>query len=198
MADGLDAHVGAVAVGQRADHLDWVGRTGVDDVRRAELSRELELAGDEVDADDSRSSCESCARDRRAPDTAATEHCHRVALAHVAGEDRCAQSRHHAATEQPRRRRRRRGIHFRALSRRHQGLFSERTDAECGRQLGAVLQRHRLRGVVRGEAIPGASTPARAAFTAHRPPVQNHEVAGLDTDDAVTDRLHHAGGFMAE
>ena len=49
-ADRLDAHVGAVAVGERADRLDRVGVARVDGVRGAELLRPLELPRVEVDA----------------------------------------------------------------------------------------------------------------------------------------------------
>ena len=59
-------------------------------------------------------------------------------------------------------------------------LLGERADAERGRELGAVGERHLLGGVVRGEAVPGATAPARAARAAHRPPVEDHEVAGRD------------------
>ena len=51
VADGLDAHVGAVAVGERADRLHRIGRRGVDGVGGTELAGELELAGVEVDPD---------------------------------------------------------------------------------------------------------------------------------------------------
>ena len=72
-----------------------------------------------------------------------------------------------------------RGVHRRALPGRHQRLLGEGPDAQRGRELGAVGQRHLLRGVVGGEAVPGAAAlAARPALAAHRPPVEDHEVAG--------------------
>ena len=52
VTDRLDADVGAVAAGQRADRLDRVGLAGVDHVGGAERRRPLELARVEVDGDD--------------------------------------------------------------------------------------------------------------------------------------------------
>ena len=54
VADGLDAHVGAVAVGDRLDVLDRIGGRRVDGVRGAEVLGPLELAVVEVDGDDRR------------------------------------------------------------------------------------------------------------------------------------------------
>ena len=62
-------------------------------------------------------------------------------------------------------------------------LLGERADAERGRQLGAVGERHLLRGVVRGEAVLGLARAAGAALAAHRPPVEDHEVARRDVGD---------------
>src|SRR5690606_41344582 len=42
----------------------------------------------------------------------------------------------------------------------------------------AVLEGHLLLGVVGVEAVPGTPAQARPALPAHRPPVQDHEVAG--------------------
>ncbi len=51
-------------------------------------------------------------------------------------------------------------------------------------QLGAVGQRHLLGGVEGVEAQMRAAALAGAALPAHRAPVQDHEVAGLDVGDA--------------
>ena len=77
-ADGLDAHVGAVAVGERADRLDRVGLRRVDRVGRAELLRPFELPGVEIHADDRVRARELRRRDRRVAHAAATEHRDRV------------------------------------------------------------------------------------------------------------------------
>ena len=60
------------------------------------------------------------------------------------------------------------------------------------------VERHLLRGVVRAEADPGLAAQTAAARAAHRPPVEDHEVAGHDIGDAFADRLDDAGGFVPE
>ena len=59
----------------------------------------------------------------------------------------------------------------------HQRPLGEGADAEGGGERRAVGQRHLLRGVVRGEAVPGPAAPAGPALAAHGPPVQDDEVA---------------------
>ena len=46
------------------------------------------------------------------------------------------------------------------------------------------VQRHLLRGVVGGEAVPRLAAAARPALAAHGPPVEDHEVAGRHVGDA--------------
>ena len=69
---------------------------------------------------------------------------------------------------------------------------------ERGAELGAVGERHLLRGVEGGEAVPRAAAAAGPAGAAHRAPVEDHEVAGRDLGDVGADRLHDAGGLVAE
>ena len=66
------------------------------------------------------------------------------------------------------------------------------------RYQGLSEQRHPLRRVVRREAVPGPAAQARAARAAHRAPVEDHVVAGRDVGDVGSDRLHDAGGLVAE
>src|SRR5262249_22447576 len=47
-------------------------------------------------------------------------------------------------------------------------------------------------------AVPGSPAPARTALSADRPPVEDHEVAGLKPGNVRTDRLDDAGGFVPE
>ena len=68
----------------------------------------------------------------------------------------------------------------------------------AGRQLGAVGERHLLRRVVGGEAVPGLALEAGAALAAHGAPVEDDEVAGRHVGDALADRLDRAGGLVAE
>ena len=68
----------------------------------------------------------------------------------------------------------------------------------AGRQLRAVLEGHLLLGVVGVEAVPGTPAQAGPALPAHRPPVQDHEVAGLDLGDPVADLLDDSGGLVPE
>ena len=62
----------------------------------------------------------------------------------------------------------------------------------------ALRQRHLLGRVVRGEAVPRLAALARPALTAHRPPVQDHEVARRNQGHIRCDGLHHARGLVAE
>ena len=89
------------------------------------------------------------------------------------------------------------GGHLGALAGRDERLLGEGADAERRRQLDAV-EGHLLRGVVRGEAVPGTPPPARAALAAHRSPVEDHEVAGRHVGDVGTDGLHDARRLVAE
>ena len=68
----------------------------------------------------------------------------------------------------------------------------------AGRQLGAVGQRHLLLGVERVEAQVRPTALAGAALTAHRAPVQDHEVTGLHVCHARADGLDGARGLVAE
>ena len=68
----------------------------------------------------------------------------------------------------------------------------------AGRQLGAVLERHLLGGVVGGEAVPRLAAQAGPAVAADRAPVEDHEVARRDVGDALADRLDDAGRLVAE
>ena len=66
------------------------------------------------------------------------------------------------------------------LARGDERLLRERADAERGGERRAVGERHLLRRVEGGEAVPRAAAPARPARAAHRAPVEDHEVAGRD------------------
>ena len=90
------------------------------------------------------------------------------------------------------------GVDLGALARGHQRLLGEGADAEGGGQRGAVGQGHLLGGVVGGEAVPGPSPATRPALAAHRPPVEDDEVARRHRGDVGAHRLHHAGGLVAE
>ncbi len=179
VADRLDAHVGAVAVGDRPDVLDGVGLVGVARVGGAEVLGPFELLVVDVDGDDRGGTGQIGAGDRRVADTAASEHGDRVAAPDVAGVHRGAEAGHHAAAEQAGRRGRRLGIDRGALAGVHERLLDEGADAERRRQLGAVGERHLLRGVERREAVPRLALQARPAGAADRPPVEDHVVAGL-------------------
>jgi hypothetical protein len=48
------------------------------------------------------------------------------------------------------------------------------------------------------EAVPGPPPQAGTALTAHRPPVEDDEVARRHVGDALTDRLDGAGRLVAE
>ena len=104
---------------------------------------------------------------------------------------------HHTAAEQPSGGGRCSRIDGSALARVDEGLFGERADAQCGREVDAI-ERHLLGGVEGGEAVPRLALEAATACAAHGPPVQYHEVAGLHVGNAGADRLHHACSLVAE
>ena len=138
------------------------------------------------------------ARDRGVAHAAAAEHRDRVAEADAARVLRGAEAGHHAAAEQaggfgPRRR-----VDLRRLTGRDERLLGERADAERGRELGAVVERHLLRRVVRREAVPRPAAAAGPAFAAHRAPVEDDEVAGRDARDIGPDCFDDARGLVAE
>ena len=101
MADRLDAHVGTVAIGNRANEFDRVGCCGVADMSRSKLLGPLELAVIDVDGDDRRCAGQLGAGDCSVAHTTAAEHGNRVPVPHPTGVDCGADSRHHAAPEQP-------------------------------------------------------------------------------------------------
>ena len=158
----------------------------------------VELAGVEVDADHRGRAGEARAGDRGDADAAAAEHRDAVAVADLARQHRGAEPGHHAAAEQPGGLGPRLRVDLRALTGSHQRLVGERADAERGRQLGSVLQRHLLRGVERGEAVVRLALAARPARAAHGAPVEDHVVAGRDARDVGPDRFDGAGGLVAE
>ena len=178
MPDGLDADVGAVAAGERPDRLDRVARRGVDGVGGAERRGQLELARVEVDGDD-----RGRAGELRAPAMAAhpTPPQPKTATvspeADLAGEHGGAEPAITPHPSSPTASGRADGstfVHWPAAT---SVLLGEGADAEGGGERRPVGQRHLLRGVVRGEAVPGPAPPARPALAADRPPVEDDEVA---------------------
>ena len=139
----------------------------------------LELPVVEVDGDDRGGAGQPGPGDRGVAHAAAAEHGHRCRR----GRRRrcCIAAPRPAITPQPSRPAavgRAGGVDLGALAGGDERLLGEGADAERGRQLGAVGQRHLLGGVVGGEAVPRLALAARPALAAHRPPVEDHEVAG--------------------
>ena len=198
VADGLDDDVRAQAAGGLAHALDRVARRGVDGVGGAEVRRHLELLRVQVDRDDRGRPGELGADDRGVADAAAAEHRHRVTPADLAGQHRRADAGHDAAAQQAGGRRRGCGVDLGGLARGDQRLLGEGADAERGGELGAVGQRHLLGRVVRREAVLRAPPATRPALAAHRPPVEDDEVARLDLGHVGSDRLDDAGGLVAQ
>ena len=85
-----------------------------------------------------------------------------------------------------------------ALTRRHQRLLREGSDAQGRGELGAVLEGHLLGGVVGVEAVPRLTAVTSPAVTAHRSPVEDHEVPWRHVGDTLADRLHDARGLVAQ
>jgi hypothetical protein len=120
------------------------------------------------------------------------------AAAHAAGVDRGADAGHDAAAQQARDLGLGGRVDLGALPGVDEGLLDEGPDAQRGGELLAGLEGHLLGGVVGGEAVPGLTAAARATGAVHGAPVEDDVVAGCDVGDALTDRLHDAGGLVAE
>src|SRR5690606_27504455 len=131
-------------------------------------------------------------------DPTAPDHGDGVTAPDTTGVHRRTEAGHDPAAQQPGRSRGRLAVHLRALAGGDEGLLDEGTDAEGGRELGPVGERHPLRGVGSVEAVPGLTLGAGAAVPAHRPPVQDHEVAGSHLRHAFADRLDAAGRLVTE
>ncbi len=136
--------------------------------------------------------------DRGVTHTAAADHRDGVVASDGPGVDRRAQAGHHAAAQQPGHRGIGRRVDLGALQLVHERLVGERADAKGRGQLGAVGQRHRLTGVERVEAVPRPAPLAGPAFTTHRAPVEDHEIAGFDVCHALADRLDGACRLVPE
>ena len=196
--DRLDAHVGAVAVGELADPLDGVFPRRVDRVGRAELLRPLELPGVGVDRDDRARADQARPGDRGVADASAAEHGDGVVSLHTARVHHRTEAGHDTAPEQAGGLGPRRGIDLRRLPRGDQCLLGERADAEGGGERCAVGQRHLLARVVGREAVPRLPAPARPALAADRAPVQDDEVAGRDAGHVGADGFDRAGRLVTE
>jgi len=196
--DGLDAHVCAVPLGQRPDRLDRVLFGRVDGVRGPEGQGPFELLWIQVDGDDGAGPDESRSGDRGVADATATEDGDGVIALDVPRVHRGAEPGHHAAAEQP-------GgfgpggrVHLGGLSGRDERLLGECADAECGRELGAVGERHLPGRVVGREAVPGPTPATRPTLAADGTPVEHHEVAGRDAGHVGSDRFDDPRRLVAE
>jgi hypothetical protein len=144
----------------------------------AEGSGEVELALIEVDGDHRGRPGEDRPRHRSAANPPAAEHGDRVPVADLTGEHGCTETGHHAAAEEADRLGARRRVDLRALAGGDEGLLGEGADPECGRELGAVEERHLLRRVVRRKAVLGTPAPTGPALAADGTPVEDNEVTG--------------------
>ena len=104
MANGLDAHVGTVAVCCCLNCSDGFSGAGVHRMRGAELTSPLELAVIEVDTDDGGGSGKSGSSDGCVAHAAAAKHRNAVAPLHFAGEHRCSEAGHNTTAKQTRNR----------------------------------------------------------------------------------------------
>ena len=162
-----------------------------------ELPRHLELPVVEVDGHDGVCTGQSGPGDRRVADAAAAEDGDRIAPTHVAGIHGCSKARHDPAANQSRHLGGSRRIDLGGLTSSDKCFLSERPDAQGRREFLAV-QRHLLRGVVGGEAVPGTPPATGSTLTADGPPVQNHEVANGHLGHVGADLLDDARRLVAE
>ncbi len=197
-SDGVDHHVGAEAAGQCADCLHRVDGGGVHGVGGAEVLGAFELLGVDVDGDHRGGTGERGTGDGCHAHAAAADDGDGVAALDVSGVDGRADACHHAAAEQADRGRVSLGVDLGALAGGDEGLLGERADAQRRGELGAVLERHLLGGVVGVEAVLRLAAAARPAFAADGAPVQHHTVAGGHLGDVGADGADDAGGLVAE
>ena len=151
-----------------------------------------------VDGDDPLGPDQPGARDGGVTHPAAADHCDGVVSADPAGVDRRADAGHHSAAQQSGDGGVGGGVDLRALPFVHQRLVGERPDAQRGRQLGAVGQRHLLLGIEGVEAQVRTATLAGAALTTYRAPVQDHEITWLHVRHTLADGFDGACGLMPE
>ena len=139
------------------------------------------------------------ARDGGVADPAAAEHRHAVAASDVAGVHGGAEPGHHAAARAGRRSRVwHRGSTLVAWPAATSVCSANAPMPSAGVSCGAVGERHLLRGVEGGEAVPRTATPTGAAGAADRAPVEDDEVAGRDLGDVGADRLDDPRGLVPE
>src|SRR5215211_4253816 len=198
VADRLDGHVGAEAVGELADGRHRVDLAGVDQVGGPELGGQGQLAPVDVDGDDLAGPDQGGGVDGGVPDPAAAEHGHGVAPLDLGRVHDGPEPGHDPAADQAGRLGPGGRVDLDRLAVGDQADLGEGADADGGGQRGAVLQGHLLAGVAAGKAVPGAAAPAGAALTARRPPRQNNEVAGGEVGHAGPDRLDLPGRLVAE
>ena len=77
-------------------------------------------------------------------------------------------------------------------------LLGEGADPQRRRRGGAVGQRHLLRGVVGGEAVPRPAPPARPALPHTARQLSTTKSPGATSVTSGADRLDDAGGLVAE
>src|SRR5690606_17301933 len=115
VANALEAVIDT-AVSHGDDHvLDWcVGIIfGIDELGRAELARDLELARVDVDGDDALGFGQNRSLNHREPNAAETEHRDAAAWLDLGGVEHCADTRRYPATQQTHQIERRLFVHFR-------------------------------------------------------------------------------------
>ena len=166
---------------------------------RAELFlRALELVLGDVDRDDRAGSRDLGTGNGSHAHTAQADDGDGLAALDLAGIHRGPQAGHHATAHQARSRRIRPRVHLGALPLMDQGLLCERADAQGGLQLGAIGQRHLLRGVESIEAVLRLALLAGTALAAHRAPVQDHIIAHSDVSDVLADLRNYTRSLMAQ
>lgn len=160
----------------------------------SEIAGPFELGVVDVHRDDRGGTGETGTDNRRHPHASAADHGDRLTPRDLAGVDRRADTGHDPTAEQSGDCRVGGWVDFGALALVDEGLVDERADAQSRGELGAIGQCHFLRRVMGGEAVLLLPTLAGAALTAHRAPVEDHEVALGHVGDAISDRLHDACG----
>ena len=180
------------------DLLDDVVFAGIDGVGGAELAGPLEFGVIGVDGDDRARSDQFCTGDGGVSHSAAADDGDGIVATDRTGIDRRTDAGHHPAAQQSCDGRVGLVIDLGALALVYKRFVGERSDAQSRGQFGAVGQRHLLRGVERVEAVPRAAALTGSALSAHRAPVEDHEITRGDLGHARTDRFHDPCCFVSE
>src|SRR6267142_2404151 len=200
--DRLEGVVDPGAAREGADRLDRIVLRAVDDVRGAHTLGHLELAVEDVDADDLAGAADPGTLDDRQPYAAAAEDRDGLAGLEPGGPERRAHAGEHAAPDEGRPVERQVGIdlHDRVLVEQH--VLGVARDADELADRSALLRQARRAGFgprdEAGDAEVGMPAQALLATAAEAGETGHHVIPGAHGRHVGSDGLHHARALMAQ